>query len=180
MLEVSGLVWASFSSRKRVSSRVYPRASSVMEGYSQKRLPRAASMVGHLAGEETETVAPWSSSLRTPLAVPLLTQGPPLPLTHSMFPLLGHCSCSLPRGHCGLGSCPSGLRSDMSREVFFEVCKFTVSYGTHSSVLAWRIPGTGAWWAAVYGVTQSRTRLMWLSSNSSMGSLGNLLLFSCL
>ena len=21
----------------------------------------------------------------------------------------------------------------------------------HSSVLAWRIPGTGAWWAAVYG-----------------------------
>ena len=29
-----------------------------------------------------------------------------------------------------------------------------------SSVLAWRIPGTGgAWWAAAYGVTQSRTRL---------------------
>ena len=23
---------------------------------------------------------------------------------------------------------------------------------THSSVLAWRIPGMGAWWAAVYGV----------------------------
>ena len=37
----------------------------------------------------------------------------------------------------------------------------------HSSVLAWRIPGTGAWWAAVYGVTQSRTRLKWLSSSSS-------------
>ena len=31
---------------------------------------------------------------------------------------------------------------------------------SHSSVLAWRIPGTeGAWWAAVYGVAQSRTRL---------------------
>ena len=30
---------------------------------------------------------------------------------------------------------------------------------THSSVLAWRIPGTGAVWAAVYGVAQSRTRL---------------------
>ena len=30
----------------------------------------------------------------------------------------------------------------------------------HSSLLAWRIPGTGgAWWAAVYGVAQSRTRL---------------------
>ena len=25
---------------------------------------------------------------------------------------------------------------------------------THSSVLAWRIPGTGAWWAAFYGVAE--------------------------
>ena len=39
---------------------------------------------------------------------------------------------------------------------------------THSSVLAWRIPGMGgAWWAAVYGVTQSRTRLKRLSSSRS-------------
>ena len=31
---------------------------------------------------------------------------------------------------------------------------------THSSVPAWRIPGTGgAWWAAVYGVAQSQTQL---------------------
>ena len=38
---------------------------------------------------------------------------------------------------------------------------------THSSVLAWRIPGMGgAWWAAVYGVAQSRTRLKRLSSSS--------------
>ena len=28
----------------------------------------------------------------------------------------------------------------------------------------------GAWWAAVYGVTQSRTRLKWLSSSSSRSS----------
>ena len=28
----------------------------------------------------------------------------------------------------------------------------------------------GAWWAAVYGITQSRTRLKWLSSNSSKES----------
>ena len=40
---------------------------------------------------------------------------------------------------------------------------------THSSVLAWRIPGTGGVWrAAVYGVAQSRTRLNWLSSSSIM------------
>ena len=39
---------------------------------------------------------------------------------------------------------------------------------THSSVLSWRIPGTGgAWWAAVYGVAQSRTQLKRLSSSSS-------------
>ena len=30
---------------------------------------------------------------------------------------------------------------------------------THSSVLAWRIPGMGAWWAAVHGVAKSRVRL---------------------
>ena len=30
---------------------------------------------------------------------------------------------------------------------------------THSRVLAWRIPGMGEPWAAIYGVTQSQTRL---------------------
>ena len=40
---------------------------------------------------------------------------------------------------------------------------------THSSVLSWRIPRDwGAWWAAVYGVAQSRTQLKWLSSSSSV------------
>ena len=39
---------------------------------------------------------------------------------------------------------------------------------THSSVLAWRIPGTGgAWWAAVSGVAQSWTRLKRLGGSSS-------------
>ena len=42
---------------------------------------------------------------------------------------------------------------------------------THSSVLAWRIPGMGgASWAAVYGVAQSWTRLKRLSSSSSSSS----------
>ena len=41
---------------------------------------------------------------------------------------------------------------------------------THSSVLAWRIPGTvEPWWAAVYGVTQSRTQLKQPSSSSIKG-----------
>ena len=39
---------------------------------------------------------------------------------------------------------------------------------THSSSLAWKIPGTGdPGWAAVYGVAQSQTRLKRLSSSSS-------------
>ena len=39
---------------------------------------------------------------------------------------------------------------------------------THSSVLAWTIPGMGgAWRATDYGVAQSRTRLKRLSSSSS-------------
>ena len=45
---------------------------------------------------------------------------------------------------------------------------------THSSIVAWRIPGMGAWWAAVYGVAQSRTRLMWLSCSSLCGEAGQL------
>ena len=37
---------------------------------------------------------------------------------------------------------------------------------THSNILAWRIPWTGAWRAAVHGVTKSQTQLSpkWLSS----------------
>ena len=39
---------------------------------------------------------------------------------------------------------------------------------THSSVLAWRMPGIrGAWCADVYGVAQSWTRLKQLSCSSS-------------
>ena len=42
---------------------------------------------------------------------------------------------------------------------------------THSSVLGLENPrDRGAWWAAVYGVAQSRTRLKRLSSNSSSSS----------
>ena len=40
---------------------------------------------------------------------------------------------------------------------------------THFSSLAWRIPGTGAWWAAVYGVAQGRTRLTTFVSSSVLG-----------
>ena len=38
--------------------------------------------------------------------------------------------------------------------------------------------GRGAWWAAIYGVTQSWTRLEWLSSSSSRALISNLCLAS--
>ena len=61
-----------------------------------------------------------------------------------------------------------------SVHLFFKVIpKYFMEMATHSSVLAWRIPGEnprdgGAWWAAIYGVAQSQTRLKGLSSSSSM------------
>ena len=54
---------------------------------------------------------------------------------------------------------PSDLTSD------FHFHALEKEMATHSSILALRIPGTGAWWAAVYGVAQSWTRLKWLSSS---------------
>ena len=49
---------------------------------------------------------------------------------------------------------------------------------THSSVLAWRIPGTGEHGGLLsYGVAQSRTRLKRLSSSSSIITM--LSIFSC-
>ena len=56
---------------------------------------------------------------------------------------------------------------------------------THSSVLAWRIPGTGEPGGLRHGVAQSRTRLKWLSSSGSSNQHygewnGNPLQNSCL
>ena len=71
---------------------------------------------------------------------------------------------------------PGGLQSMGSPRVGHDFT-FTFTFHSHalekematdSSVLAWRIPGTGgASWAAVSGVTQSQTRVKRLSSSSS-------------
>ena len=52
------------------------------------------------------------------------------------------------------------LESDTTERLHFHFSLSRIGEGkaTHSSVLAWRIPGTGgAWWAAVSGVTQGQT-----------------------
>jgi len=69
---------------------------------------------------------------------------------------------------------PGGLLSMGSNRVGHNWSDLTCMHSlekemaTHSSSLAWRIPGDrGAWLAAVYGVAQSQTRLKQLSSRSS-------------
>ena len=62
-----------------------------------------------------------------------------------------------PGGLRSMGSLSRTRLSDFTFTFHFHALEKEMA--THSSVLAWRIPGTGAWWAAVYGVAQSLTRL---------------------
>ena len=63
---------------------------------------------------------------------------------------------------------PGGLQSMGVAKSWTRLSDFTFTFhfhalekkiATHSSIVAWRIPRTGAWWAAVYGVAESLTRL---------------------
>ena len=77
----------------------------------------------------------------------------------------GHESEQVPRDSKGQGSlvgCSHGVeksRTWLSDFTFtFHFHALEKEMATHSSVLAWRIPGTrGAWWAAACGVAQSDT-----------------------
>ena len=64
--------------------------------------------------------------------------------------------------------------SDMSERLHFHFSLSCIGEGNGNplqcSCLENPSPG-GAWWAAVYGVTQSWTRLKWLSSSSSSSSI---------
>ena len=67
-----------------------------------------------------------------------------------------------------MGSLSWTRLSDLSFIFHFHALEKKIA--THSSILAWRIPETtdgGAWWAAIYGVAQSWTRLKQLSSSSN-------------
>ena len=58
-------------------------------------------------------------------------------------------------------------RTPLSDFIFtFQFHALEKEMATHSGILAWRILGMGAWKAAIYGVTQSWTRLTRLSSSS--------------
>ena len=72
-----------------------------------------------------------------------------------------------PRGLQPMGSLRVGHKFTFTFTFTFHFHALEKEMATHSSVLAWRIPGTGeAWWASVYGVAQSWTRLKRLSSSS--------------
>ena len=84
--------------------------------------------------------------------------------THSFLLLPGKS-----RGRRSLVGCSPWGREELDTTEQLHFHALEKEMATHSSVLAWRIPGTGggAWWAAVYGVAQGRTRLKRLSSSSS-------------
>ena len=64
-----------------------------------------------------------------------------------------------------------GVGDDFTFTFTFHFHALEKEMTTHSSILAWRISGTGgAWWAAIYGVAQSQTRLKRLSSSNSSSS----------
>ena len=46
---------------------------------------------------------------------------------------------------------------DSNEQLHFHFHALEKKMETHSSIVAWRIPGTGAWWAVIYGVSQSQT-----------------------
>ena len=72
------------------------------------------------------------------------------------------------RNLVGCSPCGRKERTRLNNFTFtFHFHALEKEMGTHSSILAWRIPGMGAWWAAVYGVAQSRTWLKRLNSSSS-------------
>ena len=68
-----------------------------------------------------------------------------------------------------VGCSPWGRKeSDTTERLHFHFHALEKEMATHSSVLAWRIPGMGEpGGLPVYGVAQSRTRLKRLSSSSS-------------
>ena len=93
-----------------------------------------------------------------------------LPSTPNFLSSSSSCPLSVTKqGLCWLGNQNIKLVSTVS---ILRISRLWVSTGegsgTPSSVLAWRIPGTGAWWASIYGVAQSWTRLKRLNSSSSM------------
>ena len=76
------------------------------------------------------------------------------------------------------------MESDTTERLHFHFSLSFIGEGmaTHSSVLCLENPREGgSWWAAIYGVAQSRTRLKWLSMHACIGEgNGNPLQYFCL
>ena len=65
----------------------------------------------------------------------------------------------------------SGKESDMTDRLHFHFSLSCIGEGNGNPLQCSCLENpkdSGAWWAAIYGIAQSRTRLKWLSSSSSM------------
>jgi len=68
------------------------------------------------------------------------------------------------------------LESDMTERLHFDFSLSCIGEGNGNPLQCSCLENPrdgGAWWAAVYGVAQSRTRLKWLSSSSSSNAASN-------
>ena len=101
-----------------------------------------------------------------------------------MFIFQGRCKSRLQViSHCkyNIGNCSMTFSKANQRMVFIlsrrtRLSDFTFNFhfhalekemATHLCSCLENPRGRGAWWAAIYGVAQSRTRLRWLSNSSS-------------
>ena len=90
-----------------------------------------------------------------------LWQPTPVPLPGKSHGWRSLVSCS-PWGH---------KESDMTERLHFHFSLSCIGEGNGNPLQCSSLENPrdgGAWWAAIYGVAQSRTRLKWLSSSSSM------------
>ena len=69
-----------------------------------------------------------------------------------------------------VGCSPWGTESDMTERLHFHFSFSWIGEGNGNPLQCYCLENSrhaGAWWAAGYGVAQSRTQLKWLSSSSS-------------
>ena len=131
-------------------------------------------------------VTPWTAAYQAPLPMGFPRQeywsGLPLPSPRERLPTPISLSGELQRATVHRVTKSQTRLSDFTFTFHFHSLEKETA--THSSIVAWRIPRTGAWWAAVHGVVKSRTRLKRLHFHIPLSCIGegngNPLQCSCL
>ena len=128
--------------------------------YSCLENPRNGSLVGcRLWGRTSQTRLTWLSGSSNTITAEKATA------THSSTLARKIPWMEEPGGLQSMGSLGVGLDWATSLSLF-TLMHWRRKWQPTPVFLPEESQGRGAWWAAIYGVTQSRTRLKWLSSSS--------------